>query len=1068
MLLTRKISMVFAIGVWATAFLPPASEAQNRRTLEDQIPKLVANRSLRALGRYPGSARMDVAIGLPLGDKQGLKAFIDALYDPTAPGYKNYLTPDQFTARFGAAAADYQKVVDFVKSRGLTVTATTPNRMIVDVSGSVSDFERVFHFTMRTYQHPAEPRSFHAPDIEPSVPVEIPILDIMGLDDYMPPRRMDAKPPRPGTEHAEITGSGPGGGFQSKDLRAAYAPGVTLTGAGQSIGLLETGPYSPDDIIAYEQASGLPIVPVMNVLSNGVNGIWTPGYNDDEEALDIEMAIAMAPGAQILVYEGTLFADIMNRMATDNAARQLSSSWAVNASPPTLATIEQILMEYTVQGQTFFVASFDDGAYAPSSSIAAPVGDPYITSVGGTALVTTGPGGAWLSETVWTGSGGGVDSAYPIPSWQAGVSMITNMGSTTFRNIPDVAIVASPSLFWVKNGQTTATGGGTSAATPLWAGFLALVNQQAAENQKPPVGFLNPTLYALGQGAHYSSDFHDITVGNNTNAASPNLYYAVPGYDLTTGWGTPTGQNLINDLIGGSSGTPGFSLSVAPYQIDVNPGSSAGGKIIVNPYGGFTGSVGLSISGLPSGVVASFSPSSTVSNSTLTLTVPGSAAAGSYVGTITASSGALKQTIAVNLIVIAPITPDFTISASPSLLNVTPGASVRTVIGIAPVGTFASAVALSEFGAPSGVVASFSPASTASSSTLTLTASSQVTPGIYIISISASSGDLNRVSTIGLLVRASALTPVPVDLSTNYNVTGIAADGAPFLTGIADCCGYSANLLGPSLTVGQAVPFIFGPITNGIAPPWNTINDGGVPTTVPLPSGQFGSLQMLASAYSNQEALDFQVNYSDGTSTTFKQSVSDWNTPQNYSGETTALSMPYYNQNTGAKVTTTANLYGYGFNLDKCKTVASFILPKTAGVDLLGVAALALTLVPPSTPCSANPAFFNGEDSLGSGVYYLQFPDNNLFGYYNYPSSSILYHYDMGFEAFIAGSASDIYLYDFTSSHWWYTSSTLFPYLYDFTLNAWLYYFPDTANPGHYTTNPRYFSNLTTGKIIQM
>jgi uncharacterized protein (TIGR03437 family) len=112
--------------------------------------------------------------------------------------------------------------------------------------------------------------------------------------------------------------------------------------------------------------------------------------------------------------------------------------------------------------------------------------------------------------------------------------------------------------------------------------------------------------------------------------------------------------------------------------------------------------------------------------------------------------------------------------------------------------------------------------------------------------------------------------------------------------------------------------------------------------------------------------------------------------------------------------------------------------------------------------------FFQYEVSLGSGVYYELFPDNNPFGYYNYVANSIFYHYDMGYEAFVPGTNADIYLYDFTSKHWWYTSTALFPYLYDFTLSDWLYYFPDTKNPGHYTTNPRYFSNLTTGKIITM
>ncbi len=114
------------------------------------------------------------------------------------------------------------------------------------------------------------------------------------------------------------------------------------------------------------------------------------------------------------------------------------------------------------------------------------------------------------------------------------------------------------------------------------------------------------------------------------------------------------------------------------------------------------------------------------------------------------------------------------------------------------------------------------------------------------------------------------------------------------------------------------------------------------------------------------------------------------------------------------------------------------------------------------------PRFFAGQVSLGSGVEYLQFPDTDVFGYYTFVAGTIFYHYEMGYEAFVPGSASDIYLYDFSSGHWWYTSSSLFPYLYDFTLNSWIYYFPNTQSPGHYTTNPRYFSNLTSGQIFKM
>jgi hypothetical protein len=112
-------------------------------------------------------------------------------------------------------------------------------------------------------------------------------------------------------------------------------------------------------------------------------------------------------------------------------------------------------------------------------------------------------------------------------------------------------------------------------------------------------------------------------------------------------------------------------------------------------------------------------------------------------------------------------------------------------------------------------------------------------------------------------------------------------------------------------------------------------------------------------------------------------------------------------------------------------------------------------------------AFFTGEVSLGGGVYFLRFPDGKPFGYYNFPSYPILYHYEMGFEAFIDGGNGAAYLYDFTSGHWFYTSASLFPYLYDFTLSNWLYYFPDASNQG-YTTNPRTFANLGTGKIFTM
>lgn len=176
-----------------------------------------------------------------------------------------------------------------------------------------------------------------------------------------------------------------------------------------------------------------------------------------------------------------------------------------------------------------------------------------MTIVGGTAL-TTAAGASWQSESVWNAggrsSGGGIDwHNDAIPYWQQGISMSLNQGSTTLRNSPDVALVAE-NIVAVTDIPGYApkqwAASGTSASCPLWAGVAALINQQAQANGNPPVGFLNPALYAIGKGPSqtYLSCFHDITSGNN------GTYSAVAGYDLCTGWGTPNGFPLIRALAG--------------------------------------------------------------------------------------------------------------------------------------------------------------------------------------------------------------------------------------------------------------------------------------------------------------------------------------------------------------------------------------------------------------------------------------------------------------------------------------------------------------------------------------
>jgi subtilase family serine protease len=578
-------------------FSLPAQAAQ--QVLNHHVPPIT--KRLASIGRLEGSRHLDLAIGLPLRNREALTNLLTDIYQPSSANFRHYLTADEFATSFGPSQSDYQAVVDFAKAHGLIVKRTHPNRTLLDVSGSVTDIEKAFHVKMQVFQHPTEARTFFAPDVEPSLDLDTPVLAISGLDDYVRPRPQIKQPfGQSGTPlvhplggggsgggGAGGGGSGSGGTYMGYDFGAAYAPTVLQDGTGQSLGLFELSGYDPDDITQYEGEAELPGVPLQNIILDGFDGNDTNIDYAIEVTGDIEMAISMAPGlSTVLVYEGPTplyeapletnyvqystttaqINDVLNRMATDNLARQLSCSYEMDINSSTV----QIFQQYAAQGQSFFTGSGDLGAYP--GAIDEPADDPYITVVGGTTLTTTGPEGSWVGETVWLtpatsdplagntpeeASGGGVSLAYPIPSWQQGISMTANQGSTTMRNLPDVSLVANNvDVVWGNDYLDGLLGGGldiptagTSLSTPLWAAYMALVNQAAAANNQPPIGFANPALYAIAKSAQYSSCFHDITSGNNTTPNSPSKYYATTGYDLCTGLGTMIGGNLMQALL---------------------------------------------------------------------------------------------------------------------------------------------------------------------------------------------------------------------------------------------------------------------------------------------------------------------------------------------------------------------------------------------------------------------------------------------------------------------------------------------------------------------------------------
>ena len=569
----QPLLLVLCTGL---VFSSPLSAAT--QVLTGTVPAAVAK--LRPMGRLPVATQLNLAIGLPLRNPDQLNTLLSQIYDPTSPNYRHYLTPAQFAEMFGPTQQDYQALIRFAAANRLTVISQHPNRLLLDVQGSVTDIEKAFQVTIYLYEHPTEARSFYSPNVNPTLKTAVPVLSIHGLDNYSIPRP-NHKVRRLSQTGTLIpnSGSGPGGAYLGNDLRAAYVPGTPLTGAGQNVGLLQFDGYYANDIASYIAQAGISTSVVLtNIPIDG--GVSTPGPNNVEVCLDIEMVIAMAPGvSKIFVYEApnpSPWVDLLSRMANDNQAKQLSASWLGGGPDP---TANQIFLQMAAQGQSFFNASGDDDAW--SGVIPFPADNPNITAVGGTTLATTGPAGSYVSEIVWNlgtpnpnggdwGSSGGISTLYPIPTWQLGLSMSANQGSTTMRNIPDVAMVADNVAIVANNGQQEIVGG-TSCAAPLWAGLTALINQQAGINGLPSVGLLNPALYAIGKGENYLADFHDVTIGNNFTSASPTQFIAVAGYDLCTGWGTPAGTNLINALTS-KNALPGTCLpatQTAQHPFDI-------------------------------------------------------------------------------------------------------------------------------------------------------------------------------------------------------------------------------------------------------------------------------------------------------------------------------------------------------------------------------------------------------------------------------------------------------------------------------------------------------------------
>ncbi|MGO8984519.1 MAG: choice-of-anchor D domain-containing protein [Terriglobales bacterium] len=643
------------------------SQAQSQTLLTHHVREAVLDGQAKIVGSLPPSQSLHFDIVLAMRHPQELKIFLQEVYDPASASYRHFVTVPEFTARFGPSQADYDAVIRFAKANGFTVLGGSRDSMDVQLKGSVANIEKAFHVSLNVYQHPTENRTFYAVDREPTADLPMQLWHISGLDNYSIPKPMFVKKSPTQQEKPQplaTTGSCPEQSFCGSDMRAAYYGSGPLTGAGQNLGLLEYLGYDIADVNTYYQNAGQTLY--VNIVGISTDGspllcVEAQGCDDTEQTLDITQAAGMAPNMNtIYVYVGGTDTALLGAMSSDlPLPSQLSASWTW--SPPDPGTDDPYFMKMASQGQTYFNASGDGGAYEGSAPW--PPNSAYVTAVGGTDLDTTGPGGAWASETAWVDGGGGWGTNVDIPSWQQlpGVITTANKGSTVYRDVPDVSANANFTFYVCadQSGCTANDYGGTSFASPMWAGYIALANEQGANNGVPLLGFINPAIYNLGVSSGYGNAFHDIVSGTDGLPTTP-------GYDLATGWGSPNGAGLINALVGAAG--PGFALSASPSTVLVTQGNSVTSTITVTDIDGFSGNVTLSASGLPSGVTAVFSPNPATTTSTLTLTASGTATLGTVIATLGGTSASLTNTTPLSVTVAQEINGS-EIGVTPSSLN---------------------------------------------------------------------------------------------------------------------------------------------------------------------------------------------------------------------------------------------------------------------------------------------------------------------------------------------------------------------------------------------------------------
>ncbi len=528
--------------------------------LEGNTPGMV--KSAQKVGPINPNAKVKVVVGLKLRNEDQLDKLIAAQGDPSSPQYHQYLSPQDFSRQFAPTQADYDKVVAYLKSQGLTITDTASNRMVIGAEGTTKQVEKAFGVTISQYQWNG--KLVFSNDADPRVPSSLGniVNSVIGLNNVAKYHSLTVPGPKQ-TKNVPV-------GLTPPQVAKIYnypnsnnpAARAKYDGQGHTIAIATAYNYSDQDVQDFWKQFGIKRTgTVTRVPIGGPAGTQL----DDETTLDLEQIGSQVPAADVRMYLGvdpefSTFTLIFNQIAVDNKADVVSVSWGAcekDTGAAQMKTEGTVFKELAAQGIVVFSAAGDDGAYdcqddsgnKPLLSADYPASDPNVVAVGGTSLYLDG-NGLRSDEIAWSGAGGAISSQYAQPQWQSGPGVPSNKK----RNTSDVALVADPytGYTYLFQGQW-AQAGGTSFAAPNWGAQWIMVDAAAGKR----IGNFNATIYRIARSADYSQVFYDVTRGNNGAGRGPG-YNAGKGWDHPTGWGTDDCGKLVDAVLqeGHTAGKP--------------------------------------------------------------------------------------------------------------------------------------------------------------------------------------------------------------------------------------------------------------------------------------------------------------------------------------------------------------------------------------------------------------------------------------------------------------------------------------------------------------------------------